>query len=145
MAQILNMPTRSKALLMRCTACGVEASAACNCGVAYEPASAVAARALEAHPDKSNRAIAEMVGVAPATIDRLRNSVASNEATEREGRDGKTYNAIRPSRPKSETIVLETLDYTVHMFTTHVLPWFEQLDKADKIEFWKRIRKETQS
>ena len=146
MNNVVKMPTRSKALALRCTACGVEASASCSCGVAYEPASAVAARALKANPTRSNRAIAEMVGVHPSTVDVIRKSTAGFPAVEKTiGRDGKERPATMPRRPKPEVILLEPLDYTLHMFTTHVLPWLEQLDEDDKIEFWKRIRKETQS
>lgn len=142
MAQILNMPTRSKVLALRCTACGVEASASCSCGVAYEPASAVAARALEAHPEKSNRAIAEIAGVGRATVNRLR-ATGSFEPVERTiGLDGKERPAVMPSRPKPEVVVLDPLDYTFQMFLDHVLIHFNELDDADKAAFWRRVRKE---
>lgn len=145
MNNVVELPVRSKPLVMRCTACGVEASAACDCGVAYEPASAVAARALEAHPEKSNRAIAEIAGVGRATVNRLRATGSFEPVEKTVGRDGKERPATMPPRPKPEVVLLEPLDYTLHMFTTHVLPWFKQLDDDDKVEFWKRIRKETQS
>ena len=100
MAQILNMPTRSKALAMRCTACGVEASASCACGVAYEPASVAIARALKAHPTKSNRAIAEIVGVTHTTVNQVRAAGGNHFPPEKvEGRDGKTY--TRSFKPKA--------------------------------------------
>jgi hypothetical protein len=142
MSQVIKMSSRSLALALRCTACGAEANAACDCGANYEPASMRAEKVLKANPTKSNRAIAEIARVSPPVVDRLRKSGATYVAPERvEGRDGKKY-APRAPRPAPEVVVLEPLDYTFHMFTTHVLPWFEQLDEVGKIAFLKMVRKE---
>lgn len=52
---------------------------------------------------------------------------------------------MKPKRPKKLVVLetLEPLDYTLQMFTTYVLPWFEQLDDDDRTEFWRRVREET--
>jgi hypothetical protein len=143
MSQVIKMSSRSLALALRCTACGAEANAACECGANYEPASVAAARALKSDPGKSNRALAALVGVDEGTVRKLRNSTAEFSAVERTvGQDGKARPAVRPSKPKPEVIVLEPLDYTFHMFTLHVLPWFEQLSRDGKTEFLKMVRKE---
>ena len=81
-----------------CTACGVEAKAKCDCGKAYKYMTAgdLAELGIKLYPDLSNRTIAEKMGVGPATVDRARESVASNEATEkRTGKDGGKYKATK--------------------------------------------------
>lgn len=85
---------------MACTGCGVEANANCNCGVAYTPKIVRAEEAIKANPQKSNRAIAEEIGVAEGTVRAARNSRAQDYAPEDErvGRDGKSY----PSKPKQQ-------------------------------------------
>ena len=143
MSQVIKMSSRSLALALRCTVCGAEANAACDCGANYEPASVRAERVLKENPMKSNRAIAEMAGTGEATVRRLRSGASPDAPEKVEGRDGKSYSApARKPKPNVEVIVLEPLDYTFHMFTMHVLPWFEQLGRAGKTEFLKMVRKE---
>jgi hypothetical protein len=78
---------------MVCTGCGAEANTSCNCGKAYVPMAVRAAEAIKANPEKSDRAIAADIGVAPNTVktarDELR-STAQLEDGERIGLDGKT-------------------------------------------------------
>jgi hypothetical protein len=57
---------------MVCTCCGAEVNAACSCGVAYVPKSVRAAEAVKANPEKSNRAIAEEIGVDHKTVGKAR-------------------------------------------------------------------------
>jgi len=45
-----------------CTGCGAETNATCNCGMEYRPKAARAREAIEANPEKSNRAIAGEIG-----------------------------------------------------------------------------------
>jgi hypothetical protein len=103
MAKIAEAVAGNTDNLLCCTQCGVQTEAKCACGKGYSyvPASKAAALAVAAHPDWSNRRIAEAVGVAPATIDRLR-STASNEAVvvKRVGKDGKARK--RPHKPESK-------------------------------------------
>jgi hypothetical protein len=76
-----------------CTGCGAETNATCNCGMEYKPKSARAREAIEANPEKSNRAIAEEAGLSEATVRRAR---ASSDAPESvTGKDGKSYPARR--------------------------------------------------
>jgi hypothetical protein len=52
--------------------------------------------ALAEFPDLSSRAIAEMCGVAPNTVESARGSGAQIEHLPRTGADGKQYHARRP-------------------------------------------------
>lgn len=87
---------------LQCLGCGAEANASCDCGKPYVPARERAAEAIAAHPEKSNRAIAEEIGVGEPTVRRARNEAASPDAPETvTGRDGKTYPATKPKRPSN--------------------------------------------
>jgi anti-sigma28 factor (negative regulator of flagellin synthesis) len=76
--------------LLACTECGAEAYASCNCHKPYKPVE-LAAKAIAANPTKSNRAIAEEIGVSEPTVRRARtaspDAVGSNQP--RTGLDGK--------------------------------------------------------
>ena len=50
---------------LECSACGATTDAACDCGASYTPAGARAAKAVAANPERSDRAIAAELGVAP--------------------------------------------------------------------------------
>jgi hypothetical protein len=76
---------------LSCTACGAEANASCDCHKPYVPASAKAAAAIAANPNKSDRAIAAEIGVAPNTVRAARQATAQDCAVdERIGLDGKS-------------------------------------------------------
>jgi hypothetical protein len=79
---------------MVCTGCGAEANASCNCGKPYEPKSARAREAVEAHPEKSDRAIAAEIGVSQPTVSKARHQLATDNNLSvdepRTGLDGKT-------------------------------------------------------
>jgi hypothetical protein len=98
--------------VMACIACGSEANATCTCGVAYKPKSVRATEAVKAHPEKSDRALAEEIGVGRSTIQRARQSGGpcgppERESPERVGRDGKNYPTTakpRPIPPKPRTV-----------------------------------------
>jgi hypothetical protein len=84
--QIVQRVTRA----MHCSECGVEAAAACDCGAPYVPAGVAAAKAVAAHPEKSDRAIAAEIGVSDKTVGKARRATAENSAVEtRLGLDGK--------------------------------------------------------
>jgi hypothetical protein len=95
------LPKPSPAQIM-CSECGACADAACNCGAPYVPAKERAMAAIEANPEKSDRAIAAELGVGHATVSRAR-AVVSGETGEpgvsgetprkRVGKDGKRYSA----------------------------------------------------
>ena len=73
-----------------CSKCGAEAKPGCQCGVAYIPAAAFAAKAVAAHPEKSDRTIAREIGVSDKTVAKARKATAEKSAVaKRIGRDGK--------------------------------------------------------
>jgi hypothetical protein len=77
---------------MVCTGCGAEANASCNCGVSYIPKAIRAGDALRANPQKSDRAIADDLGVSAMTVGRTRDASGVTDVTpDRIGGDGKTY------------------------------------------------------
>jgi hypothetical protein len=78
---------------MQCTVCGAEANASCNCGQPYVPAKQRAAEAVAANPQKSDRAIAEEIGVSHPTVAKARKEATGNDLPvdkPRVGKDGKT-------------------------------------------------------
>lgn len=76
---------------LACSACGAEANASCNCGKPYIPAKQRAVEAVKANPQKSDRAIAADIGVAPNTVRAARDTTAQSCAVDepRVGLDGK--------------------------------------------------------
>lgn len=73
-----------------CSKCGAKAKPGCNCGVAYVPAHVFAAKAVAAHPEKSDRTIAKEIGVSDKTVAKARKTTAEKSAVaKRIGRDGK--------------------------------------------------------
>ena len=89
---------------LRCSSCGTTTDAPCDCGVAYVPAGKLAEEALIKNPEKSDRAIAEEIGVSDRTVNRARKSTATNVAVEkRTGMDGK-----QRKMPEAKTV--ETSD-----------------------------------
>jgi hypothetical protein len=73
-----------------CSKCGAKAKPGCNCGVAYVPAHVFAAKAVAAHPEKSDRTIAREIGVSDKTVAKARKATAEKSAVaKRMGRDGK--------------------------------------------------------
>jgi hypothetical protein len=92
---------------MVCTACGAEANASCNCGVAYQPKSIRATEAVKANPEKSDRAIAKEIGASPTTVGKAREQLSTTgqlEDTSRVGLDGKMRKVPeKKSEPKTET------------------------------------------
>jgi hypothetical protein len=89
---------------LRCSSCGITQDAACECGAPYVAAGMLAKQAVVEFPEKSNRAIADELGLSNQTVMRAREAVAPNGAPEAEtpltrtGRDGKQYPA-KPKRP----------------------------------------------
>lgn len=76
---------------LACTACGAEAHASCNCGKPYVPAKQRAKEAIEANPQKSNRAIADDIGVSYETVRKARDATDNQLSVDepRVGLDGK--------------------------------------------------------
>lgn len=76
-------------LALSCTKCGSMADATCDCGSPYIPAAARAAKAIVANPEKSNRTIANEIGVSHTTVQRARETGTCVPVDERIGLDGK--------------------------------------------------------
>jgi hypothetical protein len=77
-------------MMLCCSECGAKAKAGCRCDVAYVPARVYAAKAVAAHPELSDRAIATEIGVSDKTVAKARKSTADKSAVaKRTGRDGK--------------------------------------------------------
>jgi hypothetical protein len=99
-----------------CTECGARALAACNCGVAYIPANIAAAIAVAEHPEKSDRAISILTGIARTTLQRARKSTGpSGPVDKRIGIDGKTRRLPRHANPmpaelKHQPLAIEVLE-----------------------------------
>lgn len=88
-----------KRLSLSCTKCGSIADAACDCGSPYIPALARAAEAVAATPERSNRAIADDIGVSEPTVRRAR-TASPDAVDERMGLDGKVRRMPRPPEPE---------------------------------------------
>jgi hypothetical protein len=89
-ANILPLP-RPSAAKLACSACGAETDAACDCRVEYKPAATRAADAIAANPGKSDRAIADDIGVGKDTVRRARKQLAHDAPVEKRiGKDGRT-------------------------------------------------------
>src|SRR6266550_529556 len=77
--------------MLHCSACGISASTACACGAPYVSAGKIAARAVAEHPEKSDRAIADELGIDHKTVGRARRKSTGDNAPvgKRVGKDGK--------------------------------------------------------
>lgn len=79
---------------LECEKCGATAEAKCDCGVGYKyvPAMKIAEKAVMENPQKSNRAIADEIGVSDQTIGRARRKTTATFVAVgalRIGKDGK--------------------------------------------------------
>ena len=96
-AEVITFPVKTKLV---CSGCGAPGEGSCGCGVAYIPPAARAEAAVKANPQKSNRAIAEDLGVGKDTVRRARQSTGAGEPVEkRVGRDGKARRQPTPPAP----------------------------------------------
>lgn len=98
-----------------CSKCGAKAKPGCNCGAAYIPAHAFAAKAIAAHPDKSDRAIAAAIGIDHKTVAKARKSVGEKSPT-RTGRDGKRYRAAKQMTPEAAEAMKARAEAVARLF-----------------------------
>jgi hypothetical protein len=94
---------------LHCTACGIRSEAKCKCHkpYAYIPAREAAVLGVAAHPNWSNRRIAEVVGVDKTVVDVIRKSSGGNppDASQRLSRDGRKRSMPKRKRkPKGINI-----------------------------------------
>ena len=85
---------------IECSECGAIGTASCDCGAPYVRAGTRAQKAVAKYPEKSDRAIAAMIGVNRDTVGRARKKagVANQTREKRVGKDGKTYKFTKNSR-----------------------------------------------
>src|SRR5262245_55175690 len=88
--------------ILQCSKCGAKAAASCDCGVPYASALWLAAEAIKASPQKSDRAIAKEIGVSNVTVSKARKDATVNQLTvdKRVGLDGKVRRM-----PKSKPVL----------------------------------------
>lgn len=99
---------RRSIVRLYCSDCGTETDAKCNCGKPYVPKLALAAAAIKANPEKSNRAIADEIGADEKTIRKARAGADSPHHGIVVGLDGKHY-PVQPTfaRRPAEAVVSE--------------------------------------
>jgi hypothetical protein len=93
------MPGIVAGMILCCIKCGAKAKPGCECEAAYIPARMYAAKAIAAHPEKSDRAIAKDIGVDHKTVAKARKAVGDKSPT-RVGTDGKRYRATKQITPE---------------------------------------------
>jgi hypothetical protein len=89
----INMLRLQKAATqLQCSACGVVADGACDCGAPCVPVSVRAAEAIAKSPEKSNRAIAADLGVGVESVRTTRNKLGDQQGSPANhvGKDGKS-------------------------------------------------------
>lgn len=93
-------PIRPALTALHCSGCGAVADASCDCGLPYVPAIERAAKAVAANPEKSNRALAEEIGVGVETVRRARLTDPDGSVEPRVGRDGKVRRLPTRAHPE---------------------------------------------
>jgi hypothetical protein len=88
-----------------CVGCGSETNATCNCGMEYRPKSVLAREAVEAHPEKSDRAIAKEIGASPTTVGRAREELSIGGQLQDGPRIGLDGKARKLPEPKPEDVI----------------------------------------
>ena len=93
-----------------CSACGASGHANCDCGAPYVPKGTRAAEAIKANPHKSDRALAEELGVGNATVSRARRASTVSRDTVRTGLDGKKRKQPKKRRRLPSVTLESALD-----------------------------------
>jgi hypothetical protein len=112
-----------------CVKCGAKAKPGCDCGVAYVPAHMYAVKAVAAHPEKSDRAIAAAIGVDHKTVAKARKSVGDKSPT-RIGTDGKRYRATKQMTPALAEAMKARAEAVARLFP----PAFKSIPVAARAE-----------
>lgn len=103
-------------MMICCLKCGAKAKAGCDCGVGYIPAIAFASKAVRAHPEKSDRAIAAEIGVAPNTVRKARATAQKCAVEKRTGRDGKTRKLPTRMTPEAAAAMQARAEAVARLF-----------------------------
>src|SRR3974377_658681 len=92
---------------LRCNICGVQTNALCDCGVGYSymPPIKAAIKAVKAHPEQSDRKLAEETGVSRQTLDRARAKLGGSNGPpeKRIGLDGKKHSGTKTRATRAPT------------------------------------------
>lgn len=124
-------------MLLCCAKCGAKAKAGCDCEAAYIPAHAFAAKAVAAHPEKSDRAIAKDIGVDHKTVAKARKSVGEKSPTaKRVGHDGKKYNATKRMTPAAADAMKARAEAVARLFP----PPVKTIPQAARVELIAALR-----
>jgi hypothetical protein len=84
-----------------CSSCGADRG--CDCNAPAIPKSVLAARAIEKAPNRSNRVIAEEIGIDEKTVRKARKATADQSGVQkRKGKDGRER-AVPRARPKEKS------------------------------------------
>jgi hypothetical protein len=104
MGQVVRLKRKAFGRL-KCSGCGAEVNAGCDCGKPYAPAGEIAEKAVKAKPEMSDRAIAKEIGVSTPTVSRARarSTVTNVTVAKRTGIDGKARTVptpkVKPTAP----------------------------------------------
>lgn len=103
-------------MILCCVKCGAKAKPGCQCEAAYVPAHVFAAKAVRAHPEKSDRAIAKEIGIDHKTVAKARKSVGDKSPTRRVGADGKRYQATKQMTPEAANAMRARAEAVARLF-----------------------------
>jgi hypothetical protein len=112
------MTTKKALPKLFCSECGAKADATCDCGVSYVSAGVAASKAVAAHWEQSDRAIAKKIGIHYSTVREARIKLTGGNPSvdKRIGLDGKTRrlprhdNAITPEELVHLPAAVELVD-----------------------------------
>jgi hypothetical protein len=121
MGEVLKMP---EAIRYKCPGCGADSG--CNCGL---PPVLKAQQAIAAHPEKTNRVLADEAGVSRETVRRVRSVDTSVPTEKRKGKDGKSYKAHKP-KPKNDDPTGEDPFSSVQEFEESPIAWKNRAEMA---------------
>jgi hypothetical protein len=92
---------------LKCSTCGIEVDAGCDCGAPYVPAAKRVPEYDKAKPGRSTRAAAADLGISNKTVSKARQAVTEvTPGATITGRDGKNYPA-KKSKTKEEVEIIE--------------------------------------
>jgi hypothetical protein len=104
-------------MILCCIRCGAKAKPGCQCDAAYVPARVYAAKAIAAHPEKSDRAIAAAIGVDSKTVAKARKATAEKSAVaKRIGRDGKARKLPARMTPEAANAMRARAEAVARLF-----------------------------
>jgi hypothetical protein len=104
-------------MILCCVKCGAKAKPGCQCDAAYVPARVYAAKAIAAHPEKSDRAIAAAIGVDSKTVAKARKATAEKSAVaKRIGRDGRARKLPARMTPEAANAMRARAEAVARLF-----------------------------